>query len=39
MKPGIYGKPVHTWEFSSGEDQEEIWWTHMRRNMSLWKSK
>ena len=25
MKPGIYGKPVHTWEFSHGEDQEELW--------------
>ena len=25
MKPGVYGKPVHTWEFSSGQDQGEIW--------------
>ena len=25
MKPGIYGKPVRTWEFSSGQNQREIW--------------
>ena len=25
MKLGIYKKPVHTWEFSHGEDQEELW--------------
>jgi hypothetical protein len=25
MKPGIYGKPVHTWEFSHGQNQKELW--------------
>jgi len=25
MKPGMYGKQVHTWEFSSGQNQGEIW--------------
>ena len=25
MKPGNYGKPVHTWEFSHGQNQKELW--------------
>jgi len=25
MKPGIYGKPVHTWEYQRETNQSEIW--------------